>query len=331
MRLRHHSSWLTILVVAALLAMPAASRATYPGKPGPIAYTKFKDTLVPEGELMVVHKEGGLLLHGPRHSDSPQPLTTDWRDSDPAFSPDGRRIAFAGTREPEGSGIYLMRRDGTGLRFLAKGGGPYFSADGRKLVFVRSDSEHGLSHLFMITLASGAVRQLTFGHHEDSAPVFAPNGKRIVFASNRREDGPHDTSDLWSIPYKGGKPKLLVNGAGAEVRPDVAPDGGRIAYVVEQNAYYGYGNLVIARADGTFVRSLDQKAGPECRPCFGYPAWAPDGKHLAVVEITNNVGSTSLQVMRPDGTHRRQFDAGTTEVEGVGSHVERPSWGPLPR
>ena len=43
------------------------------------------------------------------------------------------------------------------------------------------------------------------------------------------------------------------------------------AYVIEQSAYFGYGNLVIARANGSFVRSLDQKAGRNADRASGIP------------------------------------------------------------
>lgn len=330
---------LSLLAAVAIAALPVApSGAAYPGRPGPIVYNKFKDVLVPEGEILAIHQVGGIYAHGPRRQEPPRALTSDAADSSPVVSPNGRLIAFTSTRGQTGlrrtSQLYLVRRDGSGLRQITSGptgaGGPYFSRDGRRLVFTRGDGERGFSHLFELTIASGAVRQLTFGHFEDGAPVFTPDGRRIVFTSNRGEDGPRDSSDIWTIGVRGGKARVLVDGPGPEYAPEVSPSGRRIAYVAGQMTRYGFGELRIARSDGRFVRSLDDKRGPECRPCYGSPGWAPDGKHLVAVELSGNVGGTSLMVMRPDGTHRRQFDAGITEVEGVGSHLSAPSWGPAP-
>jgi TolB protein len=314
-----------LLVLGA--AAPSAANAAYPGKPGPIAYLKYKDTFVPEGEITAVRREGGLLLHGRQQHDEVRPLTHDWQDWGPAFSPNGRLIAFNGTRESDGEGIYAVRPDGSGLRFLARGSGPYFSPDGRKLVY-GSDGD-----LFLLTLASGASKRLTSGPHADYEAVFTPNGKQIVFSSDRKSDGRHDESDIWTVAAKGGKPRLLIDGSGSERHPETSPNGRRIVYVVEK-AYgsghgFGVGSLRFARSDGTYLRSLGEAEKGECDPCYSEPTFAPDGKHLAVIG-TRKAG-TSLLVMKPDGSHVRGFDAGTVEIDGYGRHVGQPAWGPRPR
>lgn len=317
-------------IVLALLALTSDANAAYPGVPGAIAYNRYRDVGEIVGETEQIHPEGGLFVHGPRFEERPLQLTSEASDGDPAFSPDGRLIAFASTRGQVSLGrtsqLYLMRSDGSAVQQLtddpAGAGGPYFSPDGRRLVFVRSH------HLWLLTIATGVERQLTFGRGGDGEPVFTPSGRRILFTSNRAQGGSkNDSSDIWAVGSDGRNPKVLVNGAGAEMNSEVSPDGRRIAYVVQQSPYFGYGNLRIARANGAFVRSLDEKPGPECRPCYGSPAWAPDGKHLAAVEIGDNIGSSTLMVMRPDGSHHRSFDRGIVETDGFGSHVQSPAWG----
>ncbi len=327
---------LIALVTAAALPVSGAA-AAYPGKPGPIVYNKYKDVEVlnESNGLLEVHPEGGLLSHGPRQAEGAVQLTGEASDGDPAYSADGRLIAFSSSRGQEGSWrtsqIYLMRSDGSGVRRVsdspAPADGAYFSPDGRRLVFVRSQPEQGISHLWLLTIATGAEEQLTFGDHADAQPVFTPSGKRILFSSDRKASGGHDKSDIWAIGSDGRNPRVLVDESGAEVSPDVSPDGRRIGFIVEQGSSFGFGNLRIARSDGHVLRSLDEKAGPECRPCYGYPSWAPDGKHLAAAERSGTSGSTALMVITPDGSHRRQFDAGTVSTEGTGRHIGAPAWG----
>jgi Tol biopolymer transport system component len=326
---------LIALVLAVALPVERAG-AAYPGKAGPIAYNRYEDVaeLNEENGLLEVHPEGGLFVHGPRQKERPARLTGEASDGEPAFSPNGRLVAFASTRGKTGqrstSQLYLMRSDGTGLRQLtddpAGAAAPYFSPDGRLLVFVRSH------HLWLLRIASGAQRQLTFGPAGDGEPVFTPSGRRILFSSNRSSGGGrNDSSDIWAVGSDGRNPRVLVDEPGAEVSPEVSPDGRRIAFVVQQGSYYGYGNLRIARADGRILRSLDEKSGPQCRPCYGSPSWAPDGRHLATTEKSGNVGSTALIVLTPDGRHRRKFAAGAVSTEGTGGHVGAPAWGAVPQ
>jgi len=318
------------VALALLLAQPAASaHATFPGTPGQIVYSKYDNRPGPEYEH---EPTGGLFAHGPRRTEEPRQLTSDTNDSEPAVSPDGRRIAFAGSREGDagfGRQIYLMLADGSGARRVTSRSGfsngePQFSPDGRKLVFVRAQPERGIYHLFLLTIATGTLRQLTFGKHEDSEPVFTPSGMRILFVSDRASAGGHDASDIWAIGSDGRRARVLVNGSGAEVSPDVSPNGRRMVFIVEKHIFR-VGSLRLARANGTHVRSLSEQRGGECRPCYADPVFAPDGRHLAAVERRES--GTTLQVMRPDGTHVRQFDAGTVETEGSGGHVEEPAWG----
>ena len=327
---------IALLGLAAALApapvVPGA-RAAYPGRPGPIAYSKYEDVIDPEFHL---HQRGGLVVHGPHRDQRPWQLTGDAGDSNPAYSPDGRWIAFDGSRGAGGfeRHVYVVRAGGSGLRQLTDAGDvaesePGFSPDGRRLVFVRSWPERGISHLFLLTIASGAVRQLTFGRHADREPVFAPSGKRILFSSDRAASGGADGTDIWEIAPNGRNARVLVNGPSDEVSPDVAPYGHRIAFVVPKHSNL-FGVLHVARRNGRRGRALGRR-GPECRPCYSQPAFAPDGRHIAAIESRSRGGSTVLKVMRADGTHTRYFDGGTVEVEGFGGHVAAPSWGPRPR
>jgi Tol biopolymer transport system component len=326
-------SLMAVAIVLSLMALASDAGAAYPGKPGAIAYNKYKDIGEIVGESEQLHPDGGLFLHGPRLAERPLQLTSEASDVNPAFSPNGRLIAFASTRGQPGLGginqLYLMRSDGSAVRQLtddpAGAVDPYFSPDGRRLVFTRSH------RLWLLRIASGAERQLTFGPDADGEPVFTPNGKRILFVRQQVEGASRDDpGGIWAIGSDGRNPRALISGAGAERSPDVSPDGSRIAYVVEQNSYFDYGKLIIARANGRFVRSLDEKPGPECRPCYGSPAWAPDGKHLATSEKRGSSGSSALIILTPDGRHRKTFDNGTVSTEGSGTHVGSPAWGAAP-
>lgn len=309
-----------------------AADAAYPGTPGPIVYNAYKDVGVVEGEIEALHPHGGLFRHGPQVGDAPEQLTSEASDSDPAFSADGQLIAFTRTEVEEGAEpvpvLFVVRRDGSKAHQLTYSpfsvSDPYFSPDRKTIVFARG------GHLWSIGVRGVIPKQLTFGPHRDSEPVFTPSGRRILFASDRAASGGHDSSDIWAIGADGRNPRVLINGAGAERSPEVSPDGRRIAYVVEQHRYLT-GTLRVARSDGSHSRALGEPRGGTCKPCYREPAWAPDGKHLVAIEYGDNVGSSALMVMTPDGRHRRRFEDGTVSTEGRGRHLSAPTWGSRPR
>jgi TolB protein len=316
----------TVLVVLMAPLAPVAE-AAYPGKDGAIAYSFLH---IDEGE-----DSGGLLTHGPRLEQKPRVLTESAGDRAPAYSPNGRLIAFEGQREPgatQGSHIYLMRSDGNGVRVLTNGNlddaDPTFSPDGKRIVFERSPVEHlRASHLFEVSVSGGEPTQLTTGSGHDSEAVFTPNGHSILFVSERHKAS---REDIYEMRANGTEIKLLLGGSRNETSPDVSPNGKLVVFA--SNSGNGRGpNLFLAPIDGGSRRPITHSRHNcfESR-CFADPAFSPDGTHIAFVGMGRF--ASDLQVMRTDGRgHAKEFDEAGTEEEGFGSRIGAPAWGPLPR
>ena len=109
----------------------------------------------------------------------------------PAWSPDGRRIAFVRTTgflSPLGE-VWVMNADGTEQRRLTReaSGWPYFalawSPDGQKLAFT-SDRD-GNAEIYSINTDGSGLRRLTGNPKYDGDGAWSPDGRRIVFVSNR--------------------------------------------------------------------------------------------------------------------------------------------------
>lgn len=321
---------LTLASASLLVALVAApAHATFPGKPGPIVYLKVDSSESTGGE-------GGLLAHGPRASQKPVALTHDPNDSAPAYSADGRSIAFA-RQVPGPAGallqaIFVMRSDGSEVRQLTSGTGydyaPAFSPDGRTIVFSRSGGLERHPHLWAMDADGGDERQLTSGPNSEFDPVFTPNGKRIVYVSNADQDARSDHADIWAMAPNGDDQRVLIDGVRDEDEPDVSPDGRKIVFSSNRN--HGP-NLFIANAKGKRVRAVTHNKGDCFRGrCYLTPVFSPDGRHLATT--TGGRYSTSLTVMKLDGSNRKTFDSGGVEEEGFGTNVVGPlAWGTVPR
>ncbi len=313
--------------LAALLGA-APAQAAFPGAPGPIAYS---NVVIGEGL-----DTGGLLAHGPRKRDAAVALTENPTDTSPSYSPDGRLIVFAGNHDsgltPQGSHLYVMKRDGSDVRQLTSGSfydsNPSFSPNGKLVVFDRGGLQGRATQIFSISVDGSGLRAISDETGSDSDPTFTPNGKRIVFVSNRMTSGRTDRSNILSMRPDGSQIRLLIGGARNELDPDVSPNGRKIAF--SSNRDHGP-NLFVARINGKHVRELTHSRH-DCfgSACYTSPSWSPDGKHIAF--LATGRYSSSVEVMRADGRgFAKEFDTGGTEEEGFGSRVSTPSWGPKPR
>jgi Tol biopolymer transport system component len=118
----------------------------------------------------------------------PRPLAAG---SAPAWSPDGRKIAFRSARDGNGE-VYIVNADGSGLRRLtrnrASDGDPVWSPNGKKIYFVRF--ARGKSDIYLMNADGSGQRNLSHNpapprDGRDNSPVVSPDGRKITFVSQR--------------------------------------------------------------------------------------------------------------------------------------------------
>jgi Tol biopolymer transport system component len=312
-----------LCATVALLAFGAGtSPAAFPGKPGPIAYSKTSTDEVGDGTL---ERLGGLFASTTQRPRQRHRLTLDPDDHSPSYSADGRSIAFTSEDEAGGSVIYVMRSDGTERRMVTSdGASPHFFPSGRAIAFARTVEGH--SHIFTIRLDGNGLRQLTSGPYDDSDPAVSPNGRRVAFTSDRDPDGRRDRSDVFAVRPDGTELRVLIDGPRSESEPDWSPDGRRVVFALASGSRQ---NIFVARAGGLHARPLTScKRPPRCRS-YVSPVFSPDGRQVAALGLGTRTTRISLIPVGGNGA-TDSIDGGGTEEEGFGSHIGAPAWGPLP-
>ncbi|PYQ56116.1 MAG: hypothetical protein DMF53_26590 [Acidobacteria bacterium] len=118
------------------------------------------------------------------------------QEMSPAFSPDGRTIAFSGWRNGQFDIFFLDLATKAITNFTNDemyDGAPVFSPDGRSLVLVSTTGSG--NKIFRVDLDKPGVRyELTTGESNENDPTFSPDGKRIYFTSDRK--GPENIFSL---------------------------------------------------------------------------------------------------------------------------------------
>jgi Tol biopolymer transport system component len=224
---------------------------------------------------------------------------------DPAWSPDGMRIAFR--YQPGGdetAEIYVMNVDGSGRRNLTRDAAmdyaPAWSPDGTQLAFA-STRDGELPSIWVMNQDGSDPRRV--GRVDGEYPAWSPDGRRIAFDHMSFEA---TGWDVWVMNADGSGAMPLVKTRADDQGPAWSPDGERIAFGSGLDAEPGFFHVWTMRADGSRQRRVTQQHGDR-------PVWSPDGDYILFQ-------AGGLYIMRPDGS-------GVTEVpiHGVGE-ASLPDW-----
>ncbi|HKG93934.1 MAG TPA: hypothetical protein VKA84_18640 [Gemmatimonadaceae bacterium] len=183
-------------------------------------------TLSPDGRTIVFTslKDGDLDIYtmGVDGSNLRRLTSAPGYDGGPFFSPDGARIVYRAWHptdsaelgayrdllaqrmvRPNRMEIWVMNADGSGQRQVTNLGGanfaPFFTPDGRRIIF---SSNHRNPRgpqaqnfdLFLVDDDGSGLEQVTTSPEFDGFPQFSPDGRKLVWASNRHAARPHETN-----------------------------------------------------------------------------------------------------------------------------------------
>src|SRR5438876_169731 len=212
-------------------------------------------------------------------------------DAEAAYSPDGRKIVFTSLRDayppaklspedrqlhgPEPSyfgEIYLMNADGSGQKRLTftpgYDGGPFFSPDGKRIIWRRSDTNGANADIYTMKLDGSDARRLTDFGCMSWAPFYHPSGKSIVFTANKLGFA---NFELFIIDAMGEREPVRVTFTdGFDGLPVFSPDGKKLCWT-SNRAPEGTSQLFLAdwnqeAALAAIKTSPKRGAAPNVRP-----------------------------------------------------------------
>lgn len=219
------------------------------------------------------------------------------QDFDPAWSPDGSKIAFGSNRDGAScNSLYVMNADGSGVRRLTTGAfcdnRPSWSPDGLRIAFERCCSDEG-SDIYLIQADGTNPRQLTGGGlFISDQPSWSPDGSRIAFERYSSLGG--ELPDIYVIRVDGTGLTRLTTNPLHDMYPAWSPDGSKIALMSYGDG--GNAEIYVMNPDGTGLVNLTNNPAPRE---FG-PAWSPDGTRI--VFLSHRDGNDDVFVMNADGS-----------------------------
>ena len=197
-------------------------------------------------------------------------------DSVPAYSPDGKLIAFSRNFSSGGSDIFIVPSGGGEPRRVTFDAqhvhGISFTADGEAIIFSSAREGGQRRALWRVSLKGGTPTRLPFGSDNVDSPVMSQTGDHLAYVQVNQ------STRIWAydLTEPGQTPKdpiAVISSRQLQVGPQYSPDGKRLAFASTRT---GSWEIWVAASDGGNPVQLTNFGDRQT----GTPRWSPDGKYI---------------------------------------------------
>jgi Tol biopolymer transport system component len=234
------------------------------------------------------------------------PLAGFHTPAEPAWSPDGTKLAFAGTQSA--GDIFVVNADGSGQTNLTNTADPIrernpaWSVTG-KIAYERNPQTTGGQIWVMNADGSGQAQFPGITQPSPTGPTWSPDGTKLAFVS---------AGEIWVINADGTNERRLTMTASMNIDPAWSPDGSKIVFAK--------GGIRVINADGTNETLLTENGDIQ-------PAWSPDGTKIAFRRTFTNRG---IYTMDANGANQVRIVADVSNFPLCCDIVyESPAWQPV--
>lgn len=157
---------------------------------------------------------------------------------------------------------------------------PYAHPQNPNLLLFSIIDSRGASNIYEMNRYSDRITKLTRGRAINTTPSYSPDGKKIIFSSDRS-----GTEKIYVMNYDGSNTKKISNGRGSYSKPIWSPDGSLIAFTrVSKNRFY----IGVMTPDGKNERVITSAYLVEGA------RWSPNGRYLIYSKKTSPYGKGSI-------------------------------------